>query len=331
MAIPQTEINDRFQKAVDSEYWRKLSPGMGIMDRQDTEHIESADLSLEKTDRALANLAKLGYFQLPAVIAPAVIARMCSSVEAVRHAGWPAVFSFVYDEFWAPLRTPSMIRLLSRQLGAGYLQTASVWTHYIDPRMGASGWHPHTDSSTRRNTEFLTVWIPLTDASVGNGCMHVIAQDGIPPSLPENFQTWISVSSAELNLLLHNVIPLPAARGSVLGWNSRLIHWGGRALDSTSNPRISIAVEFLHEETSPHQIELPVFDARLPSLEARLRVIGQAIIAYRQFEPLMHKYFPLAFKLMEWGSSDRFVKEQKGILAPEELARKMEEGGEAGH
>jgi hypothetical protein len=113
---------------------------------------------------------------------------------------------------------------------------------------------------------------------------------------------WTSISAQELKTLLHNVTPLPAARGSVLGWNHRLIHWGGRATELAVCPRISMAGEFLHERTQPRRAELPVFDAKLPDFPVRLLVIGQAILAYEKFEPLMRRYRGLATKLVEWGS-----------------------------
>ena len=94
------------------------------MGQQSLDCLESATLSLEEETWALAQLARYGYFRLPAITSPGVINRMYLSVESLRSARWPAVFSFVYDEFWAILRTPSVVRLLSRQLGAGYLQTA---------------------------------------------------------------------------------------------------------------------------------------------------------------------------------------------------------------
>jgi hypothetical protein len=118
--IPENEVNSLFQKAVDIEYWRTLSPGMGVMAQPSLDNLEDAALSSEQEALALAHLEKHGYFQTPALIAPAVVARMCTSIEALRSAGWPIIFSYVYDNFWAVLRTPSMVQFLSRKLGAGY-------------------------------------------------------------------------------------------------------------------------------------------------------------------------------------------------------------------
>jgi hypothetical protein len=131
--------------------------------------------------------------------------------------------------------------------------------------------------------------------------MYVIPYDCVPPALPASYLDWTSVSHEDLKILLHNVTPLPAAPGAVLGWNNSLIHWGGRAIESAASPRISIAAEFLAEGTRPGSGEIPVFDAKLPGFATRIRVIGQAMLAYEKFEPMMRRYRGLANKLIEWG------------------------------
>ena len=109
------------------------------MDEESLAGLGHTTLSSEQEGSALLNLAKHGYFQMPAHSRRPQLVRTHSSVEAVRAAGWPAVFSWVYDDFWAALRTPPMVRFLRRQLGAGYLQSASgLWVHYVDPRKRAS-------------------------------------------------------------------------------------------------------------------------------------------------------------------------------------------------
>jgi hypothetical protein len=306
LVLSEEEIQNLYQKTVDISYWRSFIPGMGVLDLHSLDDLEDAPFSAEQEIWALAHLARHGYFQLPSLGASDVTTRMRNSVEVLRSAGWPAVFTYIYDEFWAVWRTPSMLRLLSRHLGEGYVQTSGVWTYLVDPQQRASGWGPHVDS--RNDAERLSVWIPLTEATIHNGCMYVIPQDRVPPALPASYMDWKSISAQELSTLLHNVTPLPALAGSVLGWNNRLIHWGGRAGASAACPRISIAAEFLHERTKPHRSELPVFDVNLPGFPVRLRVIGQAILAYEKFEPLMRKYRGLATRLIEWASSDSAVR-----------------------
>jgi hypothetical protein len=299
--LSESEVQSLFQKAVDIDYWKTLSPRMGVLDLHSVDHLEGEPYSSEQQGWALAHLARHGYFQMRPLARPDLTARMCASVEVLRGAGWPAVFTFVYDEFWTVWRTPSMIRLLSGYFEAGYLQTCGVWTYRVEPQQRSSGWAPHVDS--RNDEERLSVWIPLTDATIDNGCMYVIPLDRVPPGLPTSYLDWKSISTLELGTLLHSVTPLPANVGSVLGWNNRLIHWGGRATELAACPRISIAAEFLHERTRPHRGELPVFGVTSPDFPTRLRVIGQAILKYEKFEPLMRRYRDLASNLIDWVGS----------------------------
>jgi hypothetical protein len=296
--IPENEIKNLFQKAINCEYWRTLCPELGIMRQQDLERLQSVPLSSEQAAWACAHLERHGYFQIPEIIAPAVVERMYRCVETLHSSGWPPVFSFVYDEFWAVPRTPSLVNLLSRKLGTGYVQAAGVWTYRVDPKVRASGWSPHVDS--RNNVERITLWIPLTDATIGNGCMYVIPQDRVPPALRASYLDWTAVSRDELGILLQHVTPLPTAAGSVLGWNNSLIHWGGRALEPATFPRISIGVEFWSKRGKPRRWETPVFDLQLLDFATRIRAIGQSILAYEQHETAMRKYCGLATNLVEW-------------------------------
>jgi hypothetical protein len=296
--IPENEVKNLLQKAVDCDYWRTLCPELGVMIQQDLEHLQGEPLSSEQAAWACAHLERHGYFQIPEIIAPAVVARMYKCVEILRSSGWPPVFSFVYDEFWAIPRTPSLVNFLSRKLGTGYVQANGVWTYRVDPQVRASGWSPHVDS--RNDEERITLWIPLTDATIGNGCMYVIPQDRVPPALPSCYLDWTAVSRDDLGILLRNVTPLPASAGSVLGWNNGLIHWGGRALESATFPRISIGVEFMSKRAKPRSSETPVFDMQLPDFATRLRSIGQSILYYEEFETTMRKYCGLATNLVEW-------------------------------
>jgi hypothetical protein len=297
LALSEGEEQELFQRAVNIDYWKDFVPGMGVLDLRSLDHLEGAAFSSEQESWALAHLKRHGYFRMPPLIAPEVTARMCNAVEILRNAGWPAVFTYVFDEFWAAWRTPSMVRLLSDGLGAGYLQTSGVWTYRVDPQQRGSGWPPHVDS--RDDAERLTVWIPLTEATIDNGCMYVIPQDRVPPNLPGSYLDWTSISVQELGSLLHSVTPLPAVAGSVLGWNQRLIHWGGGSTELAAGPRISIGAEFLREGARANRSELPVLDVNLPDFPTRLRVIGQAILTYEKRAPWTRRYRSLAEKLIE--------------------------------
>jgi hypothetical protein len=128
------------------------------------------------------------------------------------------VFSFVYDQFWAAPWAPSIGDLALKYLGQGYRQNPNLWTYYVAPQKGAGGWPPHTDSG---RVDRLTVWIPLTDTSVDNGCIYVIPRDRMPACLPQDFHAITAVNWQELTGLLHSVRALPARAASALGGPNR--------------------------------------------------------------------------------------------------------------
>jgi hypothetical protein len=130
--------------------------------------------------------------------------------------------------------------------------------------------------------------------------MYVIPQSSVPGSLATDFSNWISVSRADLTQLLHNVTPLPAAAGSVMGWNHGAVHWGGRGTDPAAAPRISIGLEFIPAGAPPDKHEIPTVGADLPSMQTRLRLIGKAIHAYEKFEPSQRRYRELGTMLKKW-------------------------------
>jgi hypothetical protein len=296
--VPKDEVKKLFQKAVDFGYWRTLCPELGIMSTKSLDYLQDTPLSSEQAAWACAHLERHGYFQIPGIIVQTAVERMYKCVETLRNSGWPPVFSFMYDEFWAIERTPSVINFLNRKLGTGYVQAAGVWTYRVEPQVRASGWSPHVDS--RNDEERITLWIPLTDATIGNGCMYVIPRDRVPPNLPTCYLDWTTISKDDLGILLRNVTPLPATAGSVLGWSNSLIHWGGRALESSSFPRISIGVEFMTERATPRSWEKPVYDLKLPDFATRINAIGQSLLYYDKFETAMRKYAGLAAKLRDW-------------------------------
>ena len=291
-----------FRKAIDPTYWQGLLPTMAVEDQRGIAPAERAGAPSDRAAQAANHLEAHGYFQMPPTLGEELTDRMATAVELLRGVGWPLVFTYIYDEFWAVWRAPSVVSLLRGHFGGDYVQTAGVWTYRVDPQRRASGWPPHVDSVN--DAERLSIWIPLTDATVGNGCMYVIPADAVPTGLPTSFLDWSSVSVQDLCDLLHNVTPLPAPAGSVMGWNNRLIHWGGRATTESAGLRISVAAEFLGVGTKPRSSELPVLGLQIPDFRARLRIIGQAILAYEKFEPSMIRYSGIAKRLIDWAASE---------------------------
>jgi Phytanoyl-CoA dioxygenase (PhyH) len=297
VAIRGDELEMLALKAVDVAYWRNLNPQLEVSQQETAYPSETIDILPGQLSKALEHLAAHGYFRLPQTYPSELIARMCTCIYTVRSAGWPPVFAYLYDEFWALFQNKAIVEFIRSYLGE-YKVTANIWAHYVEPRAWGAGWPPHVDSG---NDGGMTIWVPLTDASVDNGCMYVVPQDLLPQTLPKNYVDWPSPDREELAALLHGVRPLPAKAGSLLGWNHQLVHWGGRATGAATNPRISLAIEFLSETITPRNTDLPITNPEIvPDFTSRLGLIAKAIIKYQQFEGLMRRYDLLAKRLIEW-------------------------------
>ena len=289
--LRDAEIHALLHRALDPDYWRSLSPGPSLEGRfSETESLDAADVT-----SIGRSFAAGGYFKTEPVFPIELIGWMKECVECLRREKWPLVFAFVYEEFWTIARTESFKRLLTALLGSGYSQTSGVWTYYVIPRRGSAGWPPHIDANGEQR---VTVWIPLTDSTLENGCMYVIPRNSVPDSLPADYTKWDHINKKELETILQCSRALPARAGSILGWDHSLIHWGSVSHGSPA-PRISIAVEFLGAKATAIKQEHPlVGGSSLPAFATRLYIVAKCILAYRKFEPLMSRYADFAEQLM---------------------------------
>jgi hypothetical protein len=300
-ALRGGELDSFVKNALDVAYWRRLNPQLSIDETSITHVGEANPLGAKDIERLAAKLVDEGYFRSEPVLAPAQVRRLTDAVERLRATGWPAAFSLVYDQFWALFRTPSVAQLLTRLLGTGYKQNSNVWTYYIPLAAGSAGWPPHVDSGD--GTSRITIWIPLTDATLANGCIYTVPRSGVPESLPSDFRRWESIRANELRHLLQAARAVPAPAGSLLGWTHQLIHWGSVSTPENTAPRISVAMEFVSAGVEVTTDETPMLDwLPLPGYSQRLFVIGKALLKYTHFEPLMTRYSEMAKQLINASS-----------------------------
>lgn len=281
--------------ALDVHYWRALSPDLHVEDAAPMEVASVAGAAIDESARALRDR---GYFRLAGVIAPDGVRRLNAAIDAVTRAGWPASFVFMYDEAWHAARSPAVRRLLVGLLGPGFLQIRHVWAHVVEPVAGASGWSPHVDGDGRGR---LTVWMALSDATLENGCMHVVPRDvtAALPGLIERFGTDHSqFSRAEVVSLLHGTHALVAAPGDALGWGFDVIHWGGVARRA-GQARRSLSFEYIAANERPTDTDGPLSSMDvLPSFADRLRSVATAVTSYRKFEPLVDRFADVAREIV---------------------------------
>jgi hypothetical protein len=287
------DTEKRFREALDIDRWRRLVPSASIGGEGDAvpAHVSDADAAREKR-----RLDKDGYFRLPQVFDPAHIARMRRIVEAVRVDGWPVAFAFVFDEFWTIARSPEVASFIESAVGEVYLQNTVVWAHWVSGERGVAGWSAHDDYRSGGDA-FLSAWIPLSDATVENGCMFLLPA-GFSRELSDAVDTDRPMPPRAVRAALQEVIALPVAAGGMIGWRGDLLHWGGANAGGTE-PRLSLALEFRSQDAKASKFESPLIDPRapLPPFRLRLFAIVKALREYTKFEPLLLRYLPLAERL----------------------------------
>jgi hypothetical protein len=292
------ELHTQVKNALDAQYWRELNPRMAVCGTGQSESFERPGVGPAGAEGPLQMLSTSGYFQMPPIVADSLVNRMRSCFEATQAAGWHPTFCFVYDEFWRAFRGPTIVKFLIGALGEGYHQLPHCWGHYV--AAGSKGWRPHVDGPTP--IKKVTVWLPLNDATLENGCMYVVPRNNETRQISDQFWSKETFTVDDAVKLLQNSKALPAPAGSYLGWGPDLIHWG-----STSNPRatprISVSVEFACRPADPAGGSASLIDAHpsapLPTFRKRLQVIATDIKSYEHFfDPGLLRHLPLVEKII---------------------------------
>lgn len=293
----EAETSLRFEQACSPDYWRELNPQLNVCKNLRFDDFELTPLNRHHLDEMLENLGSEGYFSTSApLISSEITARMLTGVENLRKAGWHEVWAFVYDEFWQVTGTSSILKLLSGYLGEKFMALPHVVVHYVHPETGA-GWSPHVDFSDREDR--FTVWFPLSDATLDNGCMYIIARNKISPALLNKWLAMEDLSHREVKTLLQNTRALPVKAGSLLGWRGDVVHWGAMSTKKTQ-PRISLSVVFIKEGVTAMDDEIPLLPpGEIPDLPTRMISIAKAIRYYNIHVLALNKFSEIAGQLLE--------------------------------
>jgi hypothetical protein len=281
------EIAKRSADVVRPEYWTGLCPDLTIGRKPTFERPEK----LPRIDPEA--FRRDGYFIQPAVLPAAQTRPLATAIERLRTEGWPPLFAFVFDEFWGVAWT-TVRGLVTSLLGPGPLLIPNVAVHYVEAG-GSQGWTPHIDGKSFDNR--LTSWIPLTDATLTNGCIYVVPRSGDVEEAVTRFGKAETTHADAVSLLQH-ARALPAAAGSVLGWAFDVLHWGSVNLTAPA-PRVSVAYEWLGRDASPEEHELPLIDLDegLPPLPERLDQVARSILSYYRFDSGLLPFEELAKQL----------------------------------
>jgi hypothetical protein len=291
--MPEPEVRRRAELAGDADYWLRLATDMTI---GSSPRLPPSRVTPELLDAMRRHFSVEGYFQTPAVIDTPNLARLNGAIDAVVAAGWPPVFAWVYDEFWTLARLPDVADLIASQIGAGFSQIPHIWTHVVPAMVGSSGWTPHFDGPSSGRA---SIWIALTDATLSNGCMHVVSRRLLAPTFESEPLDTGTIALKDAFRALQGVRALPAKPGAVLGWTFDVLHWGGPCL-STGGARRAISMEFIAQgqTTNPDETPLLPVAGPFPGFRDRLRMIATAVVAYQKFEPGLVRYRAMAQALL---------------------------------
>jgi phytanoyl-CoA hydroxylase len=106
----------------------------------------------------------------------------------------------------------------------------------VDPttgvvQLGATPWHQDNGvvNEEADDTDIITVWFPLLDATIENGCLEVVPRshtDGLLPHCPASAtnRSGFGVHIKEQHFHSENAVPLPMKRGDALFMTRRTIH-----------------------------------------------------------------------------------------------------------
>ena len=164
-------------------------------------------------------------------------------------------------------------------------------------------------SGNRDTQDHMSLWIPLTHATLDNGCMYVIPKDRMPDELLEKYSKQMPLDNGDVERMLQASYALPAPAGSLMGWAFDVMHWGS-VCTGEFPARISVALEFLSADAPTVKGEPPLHDgaAPPPPFAERVHAVANGIVKYSKFEPLVARYKDVASQLVAGERASEFSK-----------------------
>jgi len=268
-----------------AEFWESLNPGLTVTDFPFMKSLSLLGESCRGINY-VQQVKKEGYFKLDSVIPRPEIDSMAKAMARISELGLPPIFTYVYDEFWQIYHRLSPLML--PVFGNNYRMIENQWAWNFPPDSDSSGFPPHRDGgavdydwfpegTTLRDNGLpllATIWIPLTDVTPLNSCMYLLPIDK-DPHVPDNLD---KTSIKQENI--QDIRALPCKAGSVLCWNTNVLHWGSNGSEHASEPRMSIATYLLSDGLRRTTKSFSLATAQPLPLAYRLRLIGLNMAQY---------------------------------------------------
>ena len=280
----------------DISFWNKIFERLHISHTDNLKsNVKAFDIENNRLDLYKNRLITEGYIQLPKLEWDDWFSEIKEVIELFEHLRIPLPFIFVYCEPW--LLAFKLNIIIKKLFGESYYLLPDFWAWHVDPIKEDAGWGPHRDkgpNSLFQNGEpkSLTIWIPLTDATIDNGCMYVLPANRDP--------SYLSGDIDKEKLDMQNIVALPASAGSPIIWNQGILHWGSRSRPRNTPPRMSVAFEVQIAKVDPFNSPL-LEPLGIPNFEDRLKLICKQVLQYSHMYPLQPDIELFAKK--QWGLS----------------------------
>lgn len=265
-------------------FWSSLSPQLHIENSELLIANNPFDIDANAAEKLKQQLTKEGYCRWSADLADwqLPILEMKLVIDKLVGLHLLPIFALVYDEFWVLfLRQRKVLEYFLD--GNYYMIPIGFWIWHIDPAKQQKGWSPHRDRPnvmTLRDDgspNSLTLWIPLSKATVANGCVNVLPIESDPVY---GKKTSTEEKEKYFGWQINKFYPLEAFPGDILCWNHELMHGAIGDLLPTEEPRVSIATEFQRVD-APALSTILMENSYTPHFEQRLQLIAKLILYYQ--------------------------------------------------
>lgn len=304
-AIARLNQKKRELTVANPTYWEELFPLFSITDHPFQSNSNHFQVEAEAIDFCIEQLKHDGYFITPPIIPEEELQQLRACITKVATQGHRPNLAFIYDEVFAVFGR--LKQVLTPILGENYqLIPDEIGGFYIQTEDAKSGTGPHRDNIHTHSSltyqdglpTLINVWIPLTDATTLNSCMYVIPKHA-DPFLEENtpLNTYgQDYSWQEVSKLLQLARAVPAPAGSILGWDTNLMHWGGTSSIFAKQPRLSLACYFQSAQVPPYHkftmnLSAPIpFDYRLYLIEKLIHDRKLENNSFKKYQSLWHNH-----------------------------------------
>ena len=234
--------------------------------------------------------------------ADAMVQSTAEGIALLRQWGWHPLFILVFDEPWLLFSALRPILAVANPASTDFALNWDFMAWFLDPAQQERGWPPHRDRRTLaigEHTDYMTVWLALSDATPDNGCIYVLPASFDPHyaerEVPCDEQGECAQGAAEPysddNIEnVQDIRALPCKAGQALCWSGRLLHFGGRCGRHASGPRIALACAVSTKDFEDPRMRIPLDGRvggaagreaiRMPSMEERLQAIAVQLWQY---------------------------------------------------